>query len=171
MKTNTRLLEYTRKYRKTPKGVLTNMYQHMIKRHVTTFPLSGFQEVYLTNPKFLRIYKEWVKSGYQTQFKPSLDRIDCKQPYTFENTQMLTWAENRYKQTMERRTRKGAVLQLMGNKTIKRFISQRQAVMQTGISQTNMSFVLNGKRETAGGYKFIYENSGISQEGDRKGGI
>lgn len=59
---------------------------------------------------------------------------------------------------MERRCRKGAVYQIMGDKVIKIFRSQREAVIKTGISQGNMSEVLNGKRKTAGGYKFIYEN-------------
>jgi hypothetical protein len=59
---------------------------------------------------------------------------------------------------MERRCRKGAVLQMQGVKIIQKFKSQRQAVIDTGISQSNMSSCLNGKRQTAGGYNWIYEN-------------
>lgn len=59
---------------------------------------------------------------------------------------------------MERRCRNGAVYQMIGNRIVRRFKSQREAVIKTGISQGNMSGVLTGKRETAGGYKFIYEN-------------
>lgn len=153
-----KLLANTRRYRKTKKGVLTNMYRHMVGRHNVDFTLQDFHDRFLVDKKFNRLFSEWKKNQYQKQFKPSLDRIDKNKSYSVGNTQMLTWAENRYKQTMERRTRKGAVLQLMGNKIIKRFISQRQAVLLTGISQGNMSSVLNGKRETAGGYKFIYES-------------
>jgi hypothetical protein len=72
----------------------------------------------------------------------------------------MTWAENRYKQTMERRSRMGAVAQLMGDKIIMTYPSQRIAVKKTGLSQSNMSAALNGRRKYCGGYKwkYIYEN-------------
>lgn len=132
----------------------------MIKRHVTNFPLSGFQNVYLVDKKFNRLYAEWVKSGYNKQLKPSIDRIDSKKVYDFENIHFLTWAENRYKQSAMdgKRGRKPAVIQMMGNKIIKRFLSQRHAVKELGLSQGDLSMVLNGKRKTVDGYKFIYEN-------------
>ncbi len=158
MKTNTKLLENTQRYRRTQKGVLTNMYRHMVYRNKVDFSLQDFQKRFLSDKKFNRLFNEWIKNKFQKQFKPSLDRINKKEHYTLKNTQMLTWAENRYKQTMERRTRKGSVLQFIGNKLIKKFISQRQAVMHTGISQGNMSAVLNGKRQTAGGYYWKFEN-------------
>ncbi|MFH1327370.1 MAG: hypothetical protein ABIH76_00735 [Candidatus Bathyarchaeota archaeon] len=98
-------------------------------------------------------------SNYNKQLKPSLDRIDCKKGYTVKNTQMITWAENRYKQSLDgRRGRKGVVLQLLGEKIVARYSCQREAVKKTGLSQGCMSMVLNGARQTTGGYKFIYEN-------------
>lgn len=153
-----KLLENTSRFRRTPKGLLTNMYDHLKRRHEISFTLKEFHERYLSDRKFKRLYSEWVKSSFKKQYKPSLDRISNKLGYSVKNTQMLNWAENRYKQTMERRCRKGVVLQLMGDKIVKRYKSQREAVLTTGISQGNMSMVLNGKRQTAGGYKFIYEN-------------
>lgn len=160
MKTNTKLLENTRKYRKTPRGVLTNIYNHMKNRHITIMSLSGFQEVYLNDKKFLRLFSEWKKSGYNKQLKPSVDRIDSRGVYSFDNISMMTWAENRFKQsaTDGKRGRKPAVLQYLGDKLIKRFPSQRHVVKELGISQGNLSSVLNGKRKYVSGYKFIYSN-------------
>lgn len=54
----------------------------------------------------------------------------------------------------------GAVAQLMGNKIIMTYSSQRMAVNKTGLSQSNLSAALNGRRNYCGGYKwkYIYEN-------------
>jgi hypothetical protein len=163
MKTNIQLLKNTQNYRKTQKGVLTNMYQHMKTRHEVSFSLKEFQNRFIEDKKFIRIYNEWLKSGYNKQFKPSLDRIDNKKGYTINNTQMLSWTENRYKQSSfdGKRGRKPRVIQLMGNKIIKIFQSQRHCVKELGISQGNLSSVLNGKRKYTNGYKFIYETPNL----------
>lgn len=134
------------------------MYDHMHRRHAVEFTLGEFHARYLDDKRFQRLFAEWVKSGYNKQFKPSLDRINNKKPYTTQNTYMLTWAENRYKQIMERRSRKGPVLQMLGDTVVARFKSQREAVKVTGLSQGDMSMVLNGKRHTVGGYNFVYQN-------------
>lgn len=155
-----RLLENTRRYRKTPKGVLTNMYNHMKHRHTVEFTLKEFHQMFLCDNRYLRLYKEWVKNGYDKQFKPSLDRMNPKKNYSKENVQMLTWTENRFKQsaTDGKLGRKPRVIQMLGDKVIKIYQSQRHAVKELGVSQGNISSVLNGKRQTTMGYKFIYEN-------------
>lgn len=154
------LLKNTQKYRRTPKGVLTNMYNHMKSRHEVKFDLKFFHKLYLTDKNYLSLFKKWEKSGYKKQLKPSLDRIDNKKCYELSNIQMMTWAQNRFKQSSVdgKKGRKPAVLQLLGNNIIKRFDSQRHVVKELGISQGNLSSVLNGKRESVNGFKFIYEN-------------
>ena len=97
------------KYRQSPKGVLTNMYDKMRNRNIVEFTLKEFHEMFLNDKKYLRIYEEWVLSGMNKSKKPSIDRISNKTGYTIRNIHMLTWGENRYKQTMERRSRKGRV--------------------------------------------------------------
>lgn len=153
-------LKTTQGYRKTPKGVLTNMYEHMRRRHAVEFTLSEFHDRFLNDTKFNRLYDEWVGSGYSTQLKPSLDRIDCRKPYTERNTSMITWKENRFKQAAldGKRGRKPAVLQIDGDVVIRRFQSQRHAVKELGIPQGNLSSVLNNRRMFAHGFKFRYEN-------------
>ena len=46
------------KFRESPKGVLTNMYDHMRRRHKIDFTLKEFQERFLEDKKFLRLHKE-----------------------------------------------------------------------------------------------------------------
>lgn len=146
------------------------MYQHMKNRHAVSFTLKDFQNRFLEDRRFLRLFGEWEKNGYNLQLKPSLDRIDNKGIYSIENTQMLTWAENRFKQSKldGKRGRKPAVLQILGNKVIRRFNSQRDAVRELGINQGNLSSVLTGKRKTTAGYKFIYENPELLETGAKE---
>ena len=115
-----KLLKNTQRFRETPKGVLTNMYHKMISRRPVEFSLKSFHERFLNDEKFLRLHKEWIRSGKNKMKKPSLDRISNKKGYTIQNTHMLTWAENRHKQIMERRSRKGAVIQYLNGKQIGR---------------------------------------------------
>lgn len=166
MKTNTQLLKNTLKFRRTRKGVLTNMYQHMKRRHVVEFSLMEFHNNWLNDKKFIRLFNEWVKSNYSKQLKPSLDRINSKTGYSMSNTHMITWAENRFKQSAfdGKRGRKPPVLQLLGTKIVKRFLSQRHVVKELGLSQGNLSAVLNGKRNHINGFRFIYENPELLEQ-------
>lgn len=159
-------LSATQAYRRTKKGVLTNMYGHMLNRNSVLFTLPEFHKRFMDDDKFKRLHDEWVKSGFLKQMKPSLDRIDCKKPYTVENTQMLTWAENRYKQSKfdGKRGRKPRVIQMLGSKVIKVFQSQRHVVKDLGVSQGNLSNVLTGKRNTVDGYSFVYESPELLEQ-------
>lgn len=154
-----RLLENTKKYRETRKGVLTNIFHHMKARRTVNFSLSDFHERFLNDKKYVRIHAEWLKSGKNKMNKPSIDRISRKLDYTMENIHLVTWAENRYKQTMERRSRKGPVIQVSNGEVVAKYTSQRDAVKKTGFAQGNMSSVLNGKRSHCGGFQFLYESN------------
>jgi hypothetical protein len=120
---------------------------------------------FLNDKKYLRIFKEWEKSNYQTQLKPSIDRIDCKKHYTMNNIHIMTWAENRYKQRFEfKRIRARKVYQIMGNATINIYRSVSHVVKETGLHQGNISSCLHGKRKHCGGYKWQYENPELIKE-------
>lgn len=152
-----KLLENTRRWRKTKRGLITNLYHKLKQRDIVEFDMEWLHD-FAKCKKFNRIFKEWEKSGYRKELKPSLDRIFYKKGYTKTNIHWLTWSENRYKQSMERRCRKGPVYQMQGNKLIKKHRSQRQAVIDTNIAQGGISSCLNGRRITAGGYNWTYEN-------------
>ena len=161
-----RLLKNTQKYRETPKGVLTNMYNKMKSRREVEFTLQDFQDRFIGDKKFIRLHKEWLDSNKDKMKKPSLDRISNKKGYTVANTHMITWAENRHKQSMERRSRKGSVIQYFNGKQIATYRSQREAVKKTGISQGNMSENMNGKRPHVEGFTFKFESEVIGNAHD-----
>ncbi len=68
----------------------------------------------------------------------------------------MTWSENRFKQNMERRSRKGKVAQIDKGETIKIFYSQRQAARELGLGQSMLSMALTGRCKTAYGYEWKY---------------
>lgn len=162
MNTKTEILK---RYRKTPKGVLTNMYSHQKVRNIKNgfgeigYSLNWLQNKYLNDKLFLRLFDEWVKSGYEKTKKPTIDRINNKKGYEKDNIHLLPWSENRFKQTMERRCRKGRVLQKLNGVLINIWRSQRDVVKTLGLSQPMLSGVLNGKYKKAYGFEWEYENN------------
>lgn len=163
----------TQKFRKTPKGVLTNLYSKMKERaknkniELPDFDLKEFHEMYLKDTIFLRIFYEWEKSNYAKAKKPSIDRINNKIGYLKNNIHMISWSENRFKQSMERRSRKGKVAQILNNKIVKIWSSQREVYKKLNLSQSMLSGALTGKYKTAYGFewKYIYENPDLLKEG------
>lgn len=51
----------------------------------------------LEQGKFHKHYKEWVKSGYNMQYSPSIDRIDVNRGYEFDNMQFIPFRVNSVK--------------------------------------------------------------------------
>lgn len=162
-------LNATAKFRKTPKGVLTNLYSKMKERailkniDIPDFTLEEFHKNYLEDKKFIRIFNEWVKNNYLKPFKPSVDRINNKYGYLKSNIHILSWQENRFKQSMERRSRKGKVAQILNNDIIKIWGSQREACKKLNLSQSMLSGALTGKYKQAYGFKwkYIYEHKDL----------
>lgn len=162
--------EILKRYRKTPKGVLTNMYSHQKVRNIKNgfgeigYSLNWLQNKYLNDKLFLRLFAEWVKSGYEKAKKPTIDRINNKKGYEKDNIHLLPWSENRFKQTMERRSRKGKVLQILNGEVVRVWKSQREAWKKLNVEQSMLSMALTGKCKAAYGYEWKYENE--EQEND-----
>lgn len=154
--------DITNKFRKTPKGLLTNMYDRQRRRNKQKgfgemgYSLQWFHDRFLNDTKFLRLFKEWEKSGYAKPLIPSIDRIDNKKGYEKNNIHLLTWGENRFKETMERRSRKGKVYQKLNGKIIKIWGSQREIWRSLNLTQSMLSQALTGKCKTAYGYEWEY---------------
>lgn len=149
------MIENTRNWRKTKRGLITNLFHKMKSRNTVMFDLA-FLHSFAECKKFDRLYNEWVNSGYVKQLKPSIDRIRNKGVYSVDNIQWLTWAENRFKQRMERKHRSLPVNQLLNGIVVNTYKSQKDVIMKTGLSQSNLSMTLNGKRALCGGYKWEY---------------
>ena len=165
MKSQENILNNTRKYRITKKGVLTNIYNHCKNRREIEISLKEFQEKYIDDTNFVKLYNQWLKHHCDKKYKPTIDRIDCFKNYNFNNIHWLTWEENKYKQRMElKRIRARKIYMLKNNKVVKVFNSQNEAVVETKLKQSNISMCLNGKRKTCGGYIWTYDNPELVEE-------
>lgn len=156
---NLKSLENTARYRKTKKGVVTNIYHKMKSRNSVSFSLQYLHE-FSKSQKFNRLFLEWEKSKYNKQFKPTIDRINQKSGYEVGNIQWMTWADNRYKQRMEvNLIRARRVGRFLGDKLLEEYTSVSDAVRKSGVMQGNLSSCLSGKRKTASGYVWKYTDS------------
>jgi len=143
---------------------LTNIYQHQKARskkygYELSYSLKELQ-FYLTNKKFQELFKNWVEGGYMYYDKPSVDRINANRGYTLDNIQIMSWKENRRKGDKEvaRKKWKPIIMCDMDGTHLKKYVSIKSAVEDTGYNQGLISMVLKGHRNHTGGFKFIYQN-------------
>ena len=154
----------TQRYRKTPKGVLTNLYSKMQERNIKRgygilpFSLSELHEIYLNDKNFLCIFKKWEEGNYRTELKPSFDRINPTIGYTLENIEIKTWGENRKKADWEKSfIYTTPVVMLDKNGTvIREFGSTKEASLITGFSQSGITACCQGRYSQTNGYIFKY---------------
>ena len=74
-----------------------------------------------------------------------------------EKHEWLTVGDNIDKWHREEEARRGRIVVEQNGVIIARYRNQREASMELGVSQGKISLVLNGRRKTAGGYRFYYE--------------
>jgi len=165
MKTNNSLLNATRKYRQTKRGVIRNIFTHIKERgakynRIVEFNSDQLYGWMITKPEFHIVFAQWVDSGFARANKPSIDRIDPLQDYLWTNIQITTYQFNRDKGDKEKEILWGKpIIQLdMNGNELNRFPSIKQAVKDLNLCQSLISAVLLGKRNHTGGFKFIYEN-------------
>ncbi len=51
-----------------------------------------------TETKFIYLFEQWEKSGWEPGLIPSIDRLNESQGYSLDNIQVITWNENRQKE-------------------------------------------------------------------------
>lgn len=157
-------LNATRKYRKTPKGVLTNLYHKQIERclkkgkHLPTYTLKELHARFLNDEKYIKIFENWAANGFQYYDTPSIDRNNPELGYTMDNIQIMSWLENRAKGDQENAQRFTTAIVMMdrdGNE-LRQFESLKEASEELGISQGLISMCCQGKRNHTRGYVFKY---------------
>ena len=152
--------ESTKKYQNSPKGVLNTIYRNQLLRQKrfginVNYKYEEFKNKYLNDGKYLKLYNQWVASGYSKDLKPSFDRIDNKKDYSFDNLQIITWEENNDKGRKEC-SKKVKQYNLDGN-YIKTYNSIIEASKELGIYKSNISKVCKRKMKTTGGYIWEYD--------------
>lgn len=110
----------TKKYERTPKGKIMRSYRNMQSRiegvqghkhHLYAgkelMPREEFYAWSLSDPDFIRLYTEWVESGFDRRLSPSVDRIDASLGYVAGNVRWLTHSENSRRGTYARNEKYG----------------------------------------------------------------
>jgi len=157
-------------YERTISGVIKVIYHDQKRRSclmgysLPTYNRLELQDWCFSQSLFYELYNRWVKSGYQKDLKPSIDRIDDYKSYSFNNIQLMTWRENREKGYRDRKngvnnkTNK-AVLQfdLEGN-FIKEYHSLSQAARENKISRSSIIGNCCGKYNFAKGFIWKYKD-------------
>ena len=154
----------TQKFRKTPKGVLTNLYSKMKDRNekkgfgALPFTLKELQDWYLSDEKYLALFDAWAESGYTKNMKPSFDRINPTVGYSLRNIEVKTWAENRRKADWEKSFiyTTPVVMYDRNGVFIREFGSTKEASQSTGIRQSGITSCCQGRYKHTHGYVFRY---------------
>jgi len=91
---------YNREYRRSHNGIAVNMHSGQCRRSrrknypPPTYSSDELLLWIISQDNYIRLYNDWVGSGYNKWAKPSVDRINDYKPYTLDNLQLMTWQQN-----------------------------------------------------------------------------
>lgn len=155
------------KYDRTKKGVFRVIYKTQKRNQ----KLRGHGELPYTKEQLIAwcegnnfddLYKKWKDSGYETNLKPSVDRLDTFKGYSLDNIQLVTWKENMDNQKEDILTGKGTggkrckeveKLDENGN-IIETYISFNEAYREEGYS---MEYAIKNKIKCKRGFYWRYK--------------
>jgi len=157
-----------REYLRTKKGLISGIYSRQksssrLRGHdMPNYTLNELREWAFNQAIFHRLHTEWVRSGYKKDKTPSCDRLDDYKPYAFDNLQLITWYENWKKcnndviNGINNKLSKSVVQMTLDGKFIVEHYSIAQAVRVTRAVRGNIRACCQGKRKTAGGFKWEF---------------
>lgn len=153
-------------------GLLAQIYKHQKESSVRRGHLPpNYTKEQLSNwcrsqKLWSKLLGDWSKSGYKKELIPSIDRLDDYKPYTLDNIQLMTWAENNSKANKDRKSGinnkiNKAVLQYTKEGVfIKEHYSIIQAARDTGLNNGHIVSCCKGRKfyKTSGGFVWKYKN-------------
>lgn len=158
----------SKKYRFSKKGLISKIYNKQIKsckRRGHDLPKYSRIELfnYFKEDKiFNLLYRNWIKSGYNTDLIPSIDRLNDYETYSFDNIQVITWKENNRKGNLDIINGKNnklskEVYQYKNGLFVNRFYSLADAERKTGFSKASIFLCANKKQKEHKGYQWSYK--------------
>lgn len=165
-------------YDKSKVGVVTRIYADQKKHSKTrehkdpSYTKEWLQNWLFINPEFHRLFDMWVLSGYDRDYKPSVNRKDDYIGYTEYNIQLMTFRENYKKSHKDMKNGKNSkrnkkVLKCsMDGKVIQEYHSVREAGRATGISSGHISSCCKNKPtyNSSGGFKWKFKKEDNNNE-------
>jgi hypothetical protein len=111
-----------------------------------------------------KLLKQWELSNYSKDLTPSVDRLDDFKGYSLDNIQLVTWAENRDKLYIQRKSCKRITKQnrfvqqfTLDGEFVAEYASISAAARATNIQRTNINACCTGRDWQAGGYKWAHK--------------
>ncbi len=169
------LRKKSQKYKHSKKGWLSFLYANLRKNNNKRgFGYMEFSKEELADfifkknkKKFKKLWKKYKKSGWLRDFAPSIDRLDDEVGYRLDNIQLVAFRENYMKAHKQRKECTNSVFKdqytpvkqydLNGN-LVATYPSIAMASRATKIWQQNILKACQGKRNTAGGFIWEFDN-------------
>ncbi len=109
-----------------------------------------------SQPKYHELYSEWVRSTYDTDLKPSVDRKHNDIHYCMSNIQLMTWRANRLKGV-------SCIYQydMQGN-LVNVYETVKEAAEAVGVGRKNIQRCINktDNRTSSAGYVWSKQDTG-----------
>ena len=157
------------KYRRTPKGIAQAIYDRQKRsskergHEPPKYTRDELLSWMLSSSIFNDLYSDWINSDCDVLKKPSVDRLNDYEGYSFSNIQIMTWGENKRKGELDRMNGKNnkknkAIVQYdVNGKIISEYHSIHHAGRISGVCCKNICRSIK-QRGTAGGFVWDYVN-------------
>jgi len=162
--------KYLKEYQRKKKNISRTIYHSQTKHSqdrghsYPTYSMKELNDWLYSQSLFHKLYDNWKRLDFQSEYKPSVDRKDNSVGYTMDNIQLTTWGNNRSKE----QTNKKLGINKKHNKEVwqyatagtflEKYHSVNEAERKTNIHQGSISKVCNDKRKLAGGFIWRYKN-------------
>jgi len=154
-----------RSFKALPYRIYCNQVEHSKMRgHPTPqYTFEDFKKWIIEQDSYKIMYEQYKSSGYDKNLVPSVDRLNSDKPYSFDNIELVTFAENMRRHGLDRQKSTGNPVYCIDKNTgqvISEFISQNAAATALGINSKGMckkvdTVVTYGWLATCGNYQFV----------------
>ncbi len=158
-------LKFGKSYSQTKKGWSAKSYNGMKQRAkrrghpLPNFTLAEFRSWCDSQPEFHKLFNVWLNLNCDTNYRPSIDRLENKLSYTFSNIQITTSKQNQLKDASNNSPKKAVCQLTLNGAVVTEFNSVTEASEATGVDKTGIIKCCNGKRKSgiAGNYRWLYK--------------
>jgi len=154
--------KYSRIYRRTKNGVIKDIYSGQLRHSIDRghsqppYTIQDLRKWVLSQQIFHDLYEAWISSDYNKWLKPSCDRTDDSQGYSFSRMQIITWFENSEKGRTGINRYKPVIQMRMDGTYKSTFKSAREAGYHAGISEKAIQSCCRGNTRYAGDFRWAY---------------